>query len=363
MPELKSPNTSTGSSIGTSSPLTALPPGWTASRSLAASILLWFELLALAIGSAQFAVAREAIVHPTVAIGGLVALLVIAIGVRVTPYFKKHLIQRCIWDTFALFAMAVAFSYATGGVHSPVLALFLLPLTGAAIALGRLGYGVVALLVAAAAIVLGANTPDISIESSSFAVWLIGTLVPAVIATTAIAVLVEQMQGAERYIQDLSATDRLTGLLNRRAFEEILTREHRKSERSGKPYCLLIIDVENIKQLNETLGTNAGNQLLIAVAAAISRSIRASDIAARYGGDEFAVLLIDTDLPIATTVGQRIRSHVYAGTISVANRMIRANVHLGLAGFPKDKNQYKDLLVLADQRMQQDRELHRTTAK
>jgi diguanylate cyclase (GGDEF)-like protein len=152
-------------------------------------------------------------------------------------------------------------------------------------------------------------------------------------------------------------------LLNRRAFEEIITREHRKSERNGKPYCVLIIDVENIKQLNETLGTTAGNQLLIAVAAAISRSIRASDIAARYGGDEFAVLLIDTDLPIATTIGQRIRSHVYSGTISMANRMIRANVHLGLAGFPKDKNHFKDLLMLADQRMQQDRELHRTAAK
>ena len=184
---------------------------------------------------------------------------------------------------------------------------------------------------------------------------------PAVIATTAIAVLVEQMQGAERYIQDLSATDRLTGLLNRRAFEEVLTREHRKAERFGRPYCLLIIDVDNIKQINETLGSDAGNKLIMAVAAAISRSIRASDVAARFGGDEFAVLLTDTDLPIATTVGQRIRSHVYAGTISVANRMIRANVHLGLAGFPKDKRPFKELLVLADQRMQHDRELNRKT--
>jgi diguanylate cyclase (GGDEF)-like protein len=325
--------------------------------------LLWFELLALVIGVAQFAVARESMLHPTTAVVALAVSLAIAILVRAIPHFRRHPVQRCVWDTVALLAMAAGFSYATGGVHSPLLALFLLPLTGAAIALGRLGYGIVALLVAGTAIALGASTPDISIESSSFAVWLIGTLVPAVIATTAIAVLVEQMQGAERYIQDLSATDRLTGLLNQRAFDEILAREHRKAERQGSAYCVLVIDVENIKQLNDTLGKDAGNQLLIAVAAAVSRSIRASDVAARIGGDEFAVLLTDTDLPIATTVGQRIRSHVYAGTISVANRMIRANVHLGLAGFPKDKRHFKELLVLADQRMQHDRELHRTAAK
>jgi diguanylate cyclase (GGDEF)-like protein len=344
-------------------PLAALPPGWTASRSLAASILLWFELLALAIGAAQFVVAGDAITHRTTAIVSLALLLIVAVAVRVIPRFRKQIVQRCVWETLALLLMSTGLVYGTGGVRSPVLALFLLPLTGAAIALGRFGYTVIALLVAGAAIGLGMSTPGISVDYSSFAVWLIGTLVPAVIATTAIAVLIEQMHGAERYIQDLSATDRLTGLLNQRAFDEVLTREHRKAERHGRPYCVLIIDVENIKQINETLGHDSGNKLITAVAAAISRSIRATDVAARFGGDEFAVLLTDTDLPVATTVGQRIRSHVYAGTISVANRMIRANVHLGLAGFPKDKSHYKELIVLADQRMQHDRESSRKGPK
>jgi len=351
------------SPITNNAPVAALPPGWTASRSLAASILLWFELLALAIGAAQFVVASEAIKHRATAIASLLLLLIVGVGVRVIPRVRKQLTQRCAWETLALLLMATGFVYGTGGVHSPVLALFLLPLTGAAIALGRIGYAVIALLVAGAAIGLGVTTPGISVETSSFAVWLIGTLVPAVIATTAIAVLIEQMQGAERYIQDLSAMDRLTGLLNHRAFEEVLTREHRKAERQSRPYCVLMIDVENIKQINETLGHDAGNKLITAVAAAIARSIRATDVAARFGGDEFAVLLTDTDLPVATTVGQRIRSHVYAGTISVANRMIRANVHLGLAGFPKDKPHYKELLMLADQRMQHDREMSRKVPK
>jgi len=339
-----------------------LPPKWVATRSMAANIVLWFELLALAVGAAQFVVAPAIITDRRVAAAALAQLLTVAILMRVLPRFKHRIRERCAWETFSLLAMSCGLAYATGGVHSPVLALFLLPLTGAAIALGRWGYGAVALLTSVAVIALGATTPDVSIQSSSFAVWLIGSLAPSLIATTAIAVLVEQMQGAERFIQDLSATDRLTGLLNQRSFEEVLAREHRKGERHGRPYCLLVIDVENIGQINAALGHDAGNQLIVAVAAAISRSIRATDVASRFGGDEFAVLLTDTDLPNATTVGQRIRSHVYAGTISVANRMVRANVHLGLACFPKDRRGYKELLLLADQRMQHDRELHRKAA-
>lgn len=335
------------------------PPKWHAPRLTAADVLLWFELLALAIGAAQFVAAPQLIANRAVAIGSLAVLLVTAVIVRAWPRFKNRLQQRCAWEIAALLAMACGLSYSTGGVHSPILALFLLPLTGAAIAVGRFGYGVVAVLTVAAAIFLGVATPDIHVRDTSFVVWLIGTLAPALVATTAIAVLVEQMQGAEQYIQDLSATDRLTGLLNQRSFEEVLAREHRKGERHGRPYCVLVIDVENINHINSTLGHDAGNQLIIAVAAAISRSIRATDVAARHGGDEFAVLLSDTDMQSATTVGHRIRSHVYAGTVSVANRMLRANVHLGLASFPKDKRSYKELLMLAEQRMRHDRELHK----
>jgi two-component system cell cycle response regulator len=182
---------------------------------------------------------------------------------------------------------------------------------------------------------------------------------PMIIATTAIAILIEQMQGAEQYIQDLSTTDPLTGLLNQRTFDEVMLREHRKAERNGRPYCLCVVDVDNIKQLNETLGRDAGDKVLSAVGAAITRSIRASDVAARLGGDEFVLLLTDTDVPIGSAIAARVRSHVYAGTVSVANRMLRANVHLGLAGFPKDRREPKELLVLAHQRMQHDKEVNR----
>ena len=103
------------------------------------------------------------------------------------------------------------------------------------------------------------------------------------------------MQSAVQRISDLASTDALTGLLNLRAFEEVLQQEHRKAERFGRPYTLAVIDVDNLAQVNEMLGHEAGSQVLGTVASAITRSIRSSDVAARLGGDEFIVLLVEAD--------------------------------------------------------------------
>lgn len=336
-------------------------PSWTPTRPAAASILLWFDWLALVIGLAQLAIGDNKFSSPLTVIA-LAWLVASALAVRVLPSIKRRLWLRCAIDTMALLVFATGLAASTGGVESPLLTLLLLPLTAAAIALGRFAYGFTVILVVIATCILGASTPGTAVSSSTFVVFLISALAPAIIATTAIALLMEQMQGAEQHIQDLSSTDSLTGFLNRRAFDDALAREHRKAERAGHSYSLVTIDVANIGQLNESISRDAGNQMIVAVSKAIARSIRATDLAARYEGDEFAVLLSDADPARASAIAQRIRSNVYAGTISVGNRLLRANVHLGLASYPKDRHEARDLLELANQRMQHDRELHKTAS-
>src|SRR5690606_24500059 len=125
----------------------------------------------------------------------------------------------------------------------------------------------------------------------------------------------------------------------------------------GRNYSLIVVDVDSLAPINETLGHEAGSLILNAVASAIARSIRSSDVAARLGGDEFIVLCVESDSDTAAALAQRIRNNVYAGTVSVANRLIRANVSVGVASFPTDNLYPKELMILADQRMQEDREL------
>lgn len=325
---------------------------------LAAHTLPWFGLLALAIGVAPFAVADATLQHPVLGLAGLVLLLVELAITRLLPGLRQQKSVQVLFDILALAIFATLMSAATGGLESHLLALYLLPMTAAAIVLSRIGFLLLALLVLMAFLLLAWLTP-VNILSSAFVIRLIGTVAPVLIATGSISILMSHMQRAEQQIRDLSATDALTGLLNLRAFEQLLEQTHQQAERTGHAYSLAVIDLDNLVEINAAHGHEAGNQMLLAVAQAVQHSIRSADTAARLGGNELAVLLQGAEPAIAHTVAQRIRNSVYAGTISVANRLLRANVSIGVASFPKERFSARELLNQAAQRMQKDRALRR----
>ncbi|MGD9694467.1 MAG: diguanylate cyclase [Thermoleophilia bacterium] len=113
-------------------------------------------------------------------------------------------------------------------------------------------------------------------------------------------------------IERQSLTDGLTGLGNRRAFDEELARRLAEASRSGRPLSLCLLDIDKFKSYNDTFGHRAGDDALSAVAGTITASCRAADIACRYGGEEMAVLLPDTRLADAAEVAERLRRAVEA---------------------------------------------------
>ena len=332
-------------------------------QSFATRAALWLELIALAVGALQFAFAPNTVLRPIVAAIGLVILSVSIVAVRALPALRRSATQQQWLAIIALLLSITLLVIATGGIGSALVTLYLVPLATVALAFGR--WPLVALVGVAIFVmgyVLGALTPGVNIQTREFAVLLLSALAPGVAIAVTLGALIGQMQSAVQRIRDLAATDSLTGLLNLRAFEDVLQQEHRKAERFGRPYTLIVVDTDNLQLVNETLGHDAGSQVIVAVAAAISRSIRGSDIAARLGGDEFIVLLSEADSATGAQIAQRIRNNVYAGTLSVANRLIRANASIGMATFPEDHLYPKELMILADQRMQEDRELRRPAA-
>jgi diguanylate cyclase (GGDEF)-like protein len=113
---------------------------------------------------------------------------------------------------------------------------------------------------------------------------------------------------AEMKLADLAATDGLTGLSNRRSFNDIIAREWQRASREKSPLALLMIDSDNFKTYNDIHGHQAGDRLLQIIAAAIVAAIeRGGDIGARYGGDEFAILLPGTTIPGAKLVAEKLR--------------------------------------------------------
>jgi diguanylate cyclase (GGDEF)-like protein len=324
----------------------------------AARSLLWLQLLTLAVGALQFAFVPSAVEHPLLAAAALGVLTSSLLLVRIVPALKRPASRQHAIDVTALIVSITLLAASTGIARSALLPLYVTPLAGIAIAWGR--WWLVLLttaLLAALMFLLGLFTPGVRIGDLTFGVELLSVLTPGAAVALIIAALIEQMHSAVQRISDLASTDAVTGLLNLRAFEEVLQQEHRKAERFGRPYTLLMIDVDNLRQVNEMMGHEAGTQILGSVASAITRSIRNSDVAARLGGDEFVVLLVEANPATGASIGQRIRNNVYAGTVSVANRLVRANVNVGAATFPGDHLYPKELMILADQRMQQDREL------
>jgi diguanylate cyclase (GGDEF)-like protein len=335
-------------------------PAAAQTQGFAARALLCLELLTLAIGALQFAFVPNSVERPILAATALGLLTVSILFSRTVPTFQRPIARQHCIDITALVVCITLFAVATGSAHSFVVPLYLIPLVGASLAFGR--WWVVLLLttvIAALGFLLGTLTPQMDIAGPEFGVQLLSVLAPGTAVALIIAALIEQMNSAVQRISDLASTDALTGLLNLRSFEEILQQEHRKAERFGRPYTIVVVDVDNLAHINETMGHEAGSQIIGAVAAAITRSIRTSDVAARLGGDEFVVLLTEADSAMGGAIATRIRNNVYAGTVSVANRMIRANVNVGTANFPEDHLYPKELMILADQNMQQDRALRR----
>jgi len=113
-----------------------------------------------------------------------------------------------------------------------------------------------------------------------------------------------------RGVQRLALTDPLTGLPNRRAFEQVLAREVERCRRHRTPFSLLMLDVDHFKTINDRYGHSAGDEALKAVALVLNQSVRKVDLAARIGGDEFAVLLPGTEAAPAALVAQRFQRHL-----------------------------------------------------
>lgn len=151
-------------------------------------------------------------------------------------------------------------------------------------------------------------------------------------------------------LQVNAATDALTGLHNRRLFDEYFEKEMNRAKRYGQQLAIVILDLHKLKEVNDRHGHLQGDQVLQIAAATLRGTLRNSDFAFRIGGDEFAVLLPQTDTEQAVTLCRRVRSQ-YEGELAPLGLEIGVTLDFGVAVHPQDGDQKSALMGLADKRL------------
>ena len=262
-------------------------------------------------------------------------------------------------ETWVMVAFITAVLWETGREQSPLLNLYLLPIIASALTMGKWITILQVALISACYMLLSFASLGSGIFTLDYAGQIMGELAPFLLVAFLTTMLLSDIHIAKSRIQALSETDELTGLPNMRAFSKALHMEHEKSQRYERSYSILLTDLDNLKFVNDSFGHDVGNRAIVLVANVLDRVTRSTDLAARYGGDEFIMLLPETDANAAQEVVKRIRNSVHGATLDMDKKILRSSVSIGVATYPVDNEDPQKLIVAADQRMYRDKELRR----
>jgi diguanylate cyclase len=170
--------------------------------------------------------------------------------------------------------------------------------------------------------------------------------------------LSRRVREQNRQLAKLSRTDGLSTLLNRTAWEELAATEFRRHRRSGSPVSLLMLDIDHFKRINDTFGHRTGDEVIRGIGALLRLSMREFDVAGRYGGEEFGVILPETDAVGAMVIAERIRNAIESA-VMVEAEDIRCTVSIGTATADHDVADHGAWIARADRALYRAKELGR----
>jgi diguanylate cyclase (GGDEF)-like protein len=183
----------------------------------------------------------------------------------------------------------------------------------------------------------------------------IGTLVPSLVAPPlgwVFAKLMIELDDARKIAERLATTDSLTGVFNRRRFLELAEGELERGKRQSLPLSVFLLDIDHFKTVNDTHGHATGDAVLRDVAQICVGQLRKYDVLARFGGEEFAVLLPNTDITTALSIAERLRAAVEASESTIAGSgIVKTSVSIGVAGYSASRYSLTIMLGAADKAM------------
>ena len=323
--------------------------GASASTSVGVVRVLWWITIAAVLVGVGLSDAYRANQSIIFGLGGVSVVVVVVLHELLPRGWRNDLTTAA--EVGIALALASALLLLTGYGASPYV--FTLDLVAVAVALGRGGWAAVAVALLASGVYLGVIALDPSPDR--FAGTSLLRIVLNVGAIWLLAFLAGVFSAHERRVRsmlsDLSRIDPLTGLFNRGQLYPTLDQEVRRTRRSERGFSVLMVDVDGLKAVNDSLGHQRGDEVLRALGRSIRGSIRTVDSAYRYGGDEFLVLLPETDYAGAFVVAEKIRGEAEEMGYRLEAEGASTSVSIGLVSHPEDGGTADELVRAADRAM------------
>jgi len=314
------------------------------------------EWLLLILVTLYLFVTRPDAARDVVVVGILIGFAAFIIAFRYSAFLAARTAAKIGLEILGMIAFLTAVLAVSGSERAALTNLYLLPIITAALVLGRRATALVLVLITACYLMLVTLEQGYDALTAAFATQVASVLGPFVLVAFLTLLLAENIHTAKERIRALADRDELTELYNMRAFSKLAERHADMARRSESSYAVLMVDINKLKAINDEFGHEAGSKALRLVADALLRLTRTSDILARYGGDEFAVLLANGDQVIAKEVAQRIRNMIFATTLEVDSRIVRVQASVGIGCMPDDGATLKEVMAAAGRDMYKDKE-------
>jgi len=281
----------------------------------------------------------------------IIAMLSYAAFVLVFRYLNV-LTHETRWkiavETWVMITFISTVLACTGLVESPLLNLYLLVIIACAITLGKIMTLLEVMLIACCYLYMGYLSHPTDLFAPETFTLLMAKFSPFLLVAYVTSMLASDILHAKQRITLISKTDELTGLLNMRAFSHILDKEIARVTRYAQPFTIIMIDVDGLKSVNDRHGHAAGSRLIKTIAQSISEGIRSTDVLARYGGDEFVILMTHTSTEHARMAAERIRTAIHNISFNIKGNRVSTTVSVGIASFPENVEAAGEVFEKAD---------------